>query len=421
VMQLVEQGKIKLDDEVQVYVPSFKLSDQAATARLTVRHVLSHTTGLGRNEAISFDPTLTRADVIKRIAKLPLQSQPGEKFAYSNLNTTTAGVLIERVSSQSWEDYTREHILTPLGMTTATLSAEATQATPDFARPHQMDVLKGNQPIPFTSLASVAPAGAIGASVAEMARYVQFQVGDGTFNGRRLLSPELLAEMHRMQIVEPSLNQGLNAAMAAKAQGLPAPTNLITDTGYAFYWITENFEGHQVIWHDGATPGFSPLTMLIPETHSGVVILTNAHYMQPFNQVLRQHIAELLLGITPLHNTEQIVEDQAKMLGTDNATRRAQLAAARSYKAAPSDLQALVGEYASLIGDKPSYVSVVDDTKLQLKLSMQGITAETELIPYSRQGFIANNGFVKGWPVSFEPGQDGKTTIIIQGIRAAQK
>jgi CubicO group peptidase (beta-lactamase class C family) len=267
----------------------------------------------------------------------------------------------------------------------------------------------------------MAPAGAIGASVAEMAHYVQFQVGDGTFNGQRLLSPELLAEMHRTQIIEPSLNQGLSAAMAAKAQGLPAPTNLITDTGYAFYWITENFEGHQIIWHDGATAGFSPLTMLIPETHSGVVILTNAHYMQPFNQVLRQHLAEVLLGITPLHDTEQVVEDQAKMLGTDNATRRAQLAAARSYKANPADLQALVGEYTSLIGDKPSYVSVADDTKLQLKLSIQGITAETELIPYSRQGFIANDGFVKGWPVSFAPGQDGKTTLIIQGIQAAQK
>jgi CubicO group peptidase (beta-lactamase class C family) len=295
------------------------------------------------------------------------------------------------------------------------------QATPDFARPHQMDVLKGNQPIPFLSLVSAAPAGAINASVAEMAHYVQFQVGDGTFNGQRLLSPELLAEMHRTQIVEPSLNQGLNAAVAAKTQGLPAPTNLITDTGYAFYWVTENFEGHRVIWHDGATPGFSPLTMLIPETHSGVVILTNAHYMQPFNQVLRQHLAEVLLGIMPQHDAQQILEDQAKMLGTDNATRRAQLAAARSYKADPADLQALVGDYASLIGDKPSHVSVVDGTKLLLKLSLQGVTAETELIPYSRQGFIANDGFVKGWPVSFAPGQDGKTTLIIQGIQAAQK
>ncbi|HET7157459.1 MAG TPA: hypothetical protein VFI62_00590 [Burkholderiales bacterium] len=122
---------------------------------------------------------------------------------------------------------------------------------------------------------------------------------------------------------------------AARAGHIPQPhcAVLIVDTGYAFYWITENFEGHRVIWHDGATPGFSPLTMLIPETHSGVVILTNAHYMQPLNHVLRQHLAEVLLGITPQHDTEQVVEDQAKMLGTDNATRRAQLAAARSHKA----------------------------------------------------------------------------------------
>jgi CubicO group peptidase (beta-lactamase class C family) len=420
VMLLVQQGKVRLDDPVTKYLPEFKLSEPGATARVTVRNLLSHTTGLARNDAIALDPTLTRGDVLKMIATQPLQSQPGERFAYSNLNTTAAGVLIERISGQTWEDYTRDKILAPLGMHTATLSVEAMQASPNFARPHQIDVLKGNEPIAFLSVPSGAPAGAVNASAAEMARYVQFQLGDGTFDGQRLLSPELMAEMHRTQIVVPGLNQGANAAMAASAQGRPAPDNLIADTGYAFYWITEKFEGHPIVWHDGATPGFSPLMMLIPETHSGVVILTNAHFMQPFDQVLRQHLAEVLLGIVPQHDVQQIFEAQAKVLGTDNATRRAQLAAARSYKANPSDFEALVGEYASLTGDKPSRVSVVGG-KLMLDLSLQGVTAKTELIPYSQRGFIGNDGFAKGWPVTFVQGQDGKITLTIQGIRVAER
>jgi len=420
VMLLVQQGKVGLDEPVTKYIPEFRLSDPDATAKVTVRNLLSHPTGLARNDAIALDPTLTRDDVLKMIATQPLQSQPGEQFAYSNLNTTAAGVLIERMSGQTWEDYTRDKIFVPLGMDTATLSVGAMQATPNFARPHQIDVLKGNEPIPFLSVPSGAPAGAVNASAAEMARYVQFQLGNGAFNGRRLLSPELMEEMHRTQIVVPSLNQGANAAMAANAQGQLAPVNLITDTGYAFYWITEKFEGHPIVWHDGATPGFSPLMMLIPETQSGVVILTNAHFMQPFDQVLRQHLAEVLLGIVPQHDMEQIFEDQAKVFGTDNATRRAQLAAARSYKADPSDLQALVGEYASLTGDKPSRVSVVNG-KLMLDLSLQGVSAETELIPYAQRGFIGNDGFAKGWPITFAKGQDGKTTLTIQGIRVAEK
>jgi hypothetical protein len=65
-------------------------------------------------------------------------------------------------------------------------------------------------------------------------------------------------------------------------------------------------------------------------------------------------------------------------------------------------------------------VSVVDG-KLMLDLSLQGVTAKTELIPYSQRGFIGNDGFAKGWPVTFVQGQDGKITLTIQGIRVAER
>jgi hypothetical protein len=70
-------------------------------------------------------------------------------------------------------------------------------------------------------------------------------------NGQRLLSPDLLAEMHRPQVLAPTVDQGRNAALAADAQGLPRAPSLITDTGYGFYWNTEDF--HRLAWHDGAS------------------------------------------------------------------------------------------------------------------------------------------------------------------------
>jgi CubicO group peptidase (beta-lactamase class C family) len=90
VMLLVQQGRVKLDDPVTKYIPEFKLSDPAATAKVTLRHLLSHTSGMVRSDAASLDPSLTRGDLVKLAATVPLQSQPGEKFAYSNLNTTIA-------------------------------------------------------------------------------------------------------------------------------------------------------------------------------------------------------------------------------------------------------------------------------------------------------------------------------------------
>jgi hypothetical protein len=124
---------------------------------------------------------------------------------------------------------------------------------------------------------------------------------------------------------------------------------------------------------------------------------------------------------TPQYDTHSMVENQAKILGEDNASRRERFVAGRSYKADPADLQALVGEYRSLMGDKPSHVAVVDNTKLLLNLAVQGAMAETELIPFSREGFIANTGVAKGFVVSFEPAEAGKTTLIFAGRPVAQK
>jgi CubicO group peptidase (beta-lactamase class C family) len=418
VMLLVQEGKIRLDDRVTKYIPVFKLSDPSATAKVTVRHVLSHTTGMGRNDAATVDPTLTRADLLKLAATVPLHSQPGERYEYSNLNTTVAGVLIERISGQSWEDFTRARIFTPLGMTTATLDVDTMQGTPDFARPHTIDVLKGNQPTSFQPFRSEAPAGAINASAAEMARYVQFQVGDGRVNGQQLLSPDLLAEMHRPQIARPDPNDGLIAA--AKAQGLPEPTSLITDTGYGFYWNTEDFQGHRLVWHNGVTAGFTALTMLIPETRGGVVILTNAMRASHFLNALRLHVAQLLLDITPQHDMDQIIQAQAKVLGQDNAIRQARLEAARSFKADPAQLESLSGEYQSLTGDKPSTVTVLDGRKLKANFSLQGTTLDTELIPYSAVGFLPNNDLLNGYTVIFKE-VDSKTMLLLNGIPLAQK
>jgi hypothetical protein len=81
----------------------------------------------------------------------------------------------------------------------------------------------------------------------------------------------------------------------------------------------------------------------------------------------------------------------------------------------------LVGKYQSLMGDKPSYVTAMDGTKLHLSLSVQGATTDTELIPYSSRDFIANTGLAKGLLVSFEPTEDGKTTLIVDTLPVAQK
>ena len=95
-MILVDEGLVDLDAPVTTYIPEFKLSDPASTKAVTVRNLLSHTTGLVRTDASSFDLNVTTEDVIKAAATTPLVGKPGEVFVYSNVNTILAGEIIKR-------------------------------------------------------------------------------------------------------------------------------------------------------------------------------------------------------------------------------------------------------------------------------------------------------------------------------------
>jgi len=197
-MVLVKDGRVDLDAPVTTYIPEFKLADPESTRTVTVRHLLSHSTGLVRTDASIFDPTLTAKDIIAAVAKTELVGKPGETFVYSNVNTIIAGEIIRRVSSQSWQAFTQEHVLRPLGMTTATLTVDALKKQHDIAVPYELNVMNGGlKAAEYLTLGADAPAGALNANATEMARYVQFQLG----SGKPLITPKLLKEMHTGQVV----------------------------------------------------------------------------------------------------------------------------------------------------------------------------------------------------------------------------
>ena len=122
VMLLVEDGQIVLDEKVSKYlgpVPS-------AWAGITVRHLLTHTSGAGGYpKGFDFRRDYTEDEMLKRILEEPLLFQPGEKFAYSNLGYVTLGILIGKVTGKFYGDFLGKRIFTPLGMTTARIISEA--------------------------------------------------------------------------------------------------------------------------------------------------------------------------------------------------------------------------------------------------------------------------------------------------------
>jgi CubicO group peptidase (beta-lactamase class C family) len=258
---------------------------------------------LPRSDDWYFKDYTSRKDVVAAMANIKLTAAPGKLWQYNNQNFVLAGYLVEQVTGQSWEDYTRQHVFEPLGMQSAIFDVAQMQKSSDYADPHSLDVLKGMQPIPFfTKLAPIGPAGSIIANVTDMSKYALYQLANvAPASGQALLPANLFEQMHTQQIAisrmlkseaTPSASSTTSApagtttpsasvdASANTQQDTPAQTSAIggltTDTGYAMGWLTENYRGYRLVQHDGAIDGFTASLTLIPDSKDAIVLLTNA-------------------------------------------------------------------------------------------------------------------------------------------------
>jgi CubicO group peptidase (beta-lactamase class C family) len=406
-MILVNDGLVDLDAPITTYIPEFKLSDPESTKTVTVRNLLTHTTGLIRTDASSFDTTITTDDIIAAAATTPLVGKPGEVFVYSNVNAILAGEIIERVSGESWEDFTVARILKPLKMDTTTLSAQDLKKQSNIATPSILDVRNGGlQTTDYLTLGADAPAGAINASTLDMVRYVAFQLGDGA----PMIPEASLDEMHKGQIAAPDFNlPGIVAELASMSATDPTavPPSLVPDEQYGYFWAVDTFLGETLVQHGGTVIGGATNVTLLPKQNSGIVILVNAD-ANYFIEVLRLHIAELLLVRSDL-DVNATLQAQLKVLGQDNAKRNADLEAARSYQPKAGELDALTGTYESLADPEPTRVEIVNERELELESGFQALRFSTALLPLGENRFIGVDDLLAGTVFRFTKSEEGLT------------
>jgi CubicO group peptidase (beta-lactamase class C family) len=252
IAQLVDQHQVDLDAPVIKYIPDLRLSDPRATQAVTLRQLLSHSSGLPPDEQWPRQVPPTREGIVREFATMPITAPPGTRFQYCSRCIVLAAYALERVTGQSWEAYTRAHIFEPLGMVTASFWPLGLEQAADRAQPHRHDAFSGEVPIPWSRLQylqALAPAGGIDASVGEMARYALLLLDDGALSGRRVVSVKKMAELHR-----PEIAVGADWPAAARVQSLH----------YALGWFTADVRGVHVVYHNGANPGFRAAIVLAP-------------------------------------------------------------------------------------------------------------------------------------------------------------
>ncbi len=364
IAMLADEGKMAWDDKVGKSIPFFHLYDPMADEYVTLRDLLTHRTGLPGADLIWYGTPISRDEIVRHAAYIHPDAGFRALFQYQNVMYVTLGVAVGRASSGTWDDFVKQRIFAPLGMSESDTSAIDAQKSPDYATPH---VLRNEsvEVIPWRNIDNAGPAGSINSSVRDMAKWIALQLNDGVFDGKRLISSKNMQEMHRPQIVIPPGD---------------IPNEFFPDSmqlSYALGWFVQDYRGHQLILHPGDIDGFEALTVLIPEIHTGYEVLVNMGG-DSYRQALGYHLADMLL-----HLPEQDWSAHFKKNDADaHAQEKAQIASwesKRNPNTHPShDLSAYAADYENpLYGD--AGVSIEDG---RLALRFHGATLPLEYFQY---------------------------------------
>lgn len=261
---LVDEGKLKWDDAAARYLTGFQLYDPYATRELTVRDLLCHRSGLERGDLLWYASGYNRDEVLRRIRYLKPTWSLRSHFGYQNIMFLAAGQILPALTGKSWDDFVRERIFTPLGMTSSSTSIKALAGSNNVAAPHAK-IDEKVEVVPWRNIDNIGPAGSINSNVIDMAQWVRLQLGGGVYQNQRLLSSGAIKEMQASQTVIP---------FEGAIEKLYPEAHFLT---YGLGWFLSDYRGRKVVEHGGAIDGMRAEVAMMPEEKLGVVILTNRH------------------------------------------------------------------------------------------------------------------------------------------------
>ncbi|HET6909946.1 MAG TPA: serine hydrolase [Mycobacteriales bacterium] len=335
-MQLVDAGLVELDAPVTRYVPEFRLAPEGFADTVTVRHLLTHTSGIpgdifGPHIPWGDDAISTFVDELKTLEPL---GAAGEVWSYCNAGWVLLGRLVESVAGQTFHSAWRQRLVDPIG-------AVRTRALPDQVLPLEpaLGHVSGSDGKPrvapvYATSPACFPAGSLPVATGEdLIRFVRLHLDGGVAeSGERLLSAEAVAAMQTPQVSLPSLGS------QRRHWGL----------GWA---LGETTDGRRILGHGGGTLGQLSTVEVLPDERLAVVVLTNGMNAMVVGQTLVRELFASLAGAELLPDPKGL-ED------------------ARSIELAP-----LEGTY---VNGRNKVEATVADAHLVLKVTMVGLTDKEE-------------------------------------------
>ncbi|WP_019588174.1 serine hydrolase domain-containing protein [Deinococcus apachensis] len=274
VMQLVEQGRVDLKAPVRRYLPWFRVADPEASEAITVAQALAHTTGIPTRAPRAGEPA-TLEDQVRALSRVHLSHPPGTRYEYASPNYLILGAIVERVSGQTYGDFLRRNVFTPLNMNRSFTSQDAAWRS-GMSSGHRY-WLGFPAPVLLPYEADRLPTAAIISSAGDLGHYLIAQLSGGRYAERRVLSAAGVAQMHRGTVAAPGEN-----------------------FRYAMGWREGPVRGVPAIHHGGILPHFRGKMVLLRETGWGVAVLTNVSSVLPLvptSHRMADDIAASLVGV----------------------------------------------------------------------------------------------------------------------------
>lgn len=255
VLMTADEGKLSFDASPKTVLPYFKMADPDTDKNMTIRDLLTHSSGLNRTDLAMITGRLTRQELIRVAGEAKPIGKLREKFGYQNLMYAAAGETVAVAQKQPWEKFVPERIFRPLGMTNSTMSIKEMEKAPDRSLGYSYNFdTKETQKLPYRPIDQVAPAGSINSSANDMAKWLRFVLNGGvTPGGKRLVS-------------EKGYQDWFTPHMKMNAAGT---------VNYGLGWMLMKWNGLTVAQHGGNIDGFNALVAMIPEKKLGFVMLTN--------------------------------------------------------------------------------------------------------------------------------------------------
>lgn len=289
VMQLAEQGKLRLNDPINEYLGDSKVHDQPDKP-VTFTTLLSHWSGL--NSGAETRPIWGRKlpKTLEELTSALHSVRPPEtKWEYNNFAFGTAGLLVQKISGVEYEQYMVDHVLKPLGVTTPHPVYPSPDMVERMALPYKAGGSLG-KPAPEVQVHfDVYPAGDVYLTAEDMARYLAAQLNGGVFNGNRILTEESVREMHTPRFGG--------------------------DYGFGFWMVHDSASGHTLIHHGGAIGGQRAFLIGDLDARVGVYYMTNSDYLPDATPPAQSEIVYAALKL--LRGEDYVPRAQPKGIAVD--------------------------------------------------------------------------------------------------------